>query len=181
MRKITCEPTMEVSGATMLSIVENMRADEIAPLVEKYGFEDIAPSEWYPLQDFLDFLHEMGHDPNLAANLVSVGMSIAETALMPSELEHPTFEQMVEGWDDHYQSNFRNGDAGYKQTTKVDKQHYKVAHNNTIMPDNLEYGVLYGFAKRFLPPGTRFTVWFDEDMPRMDKGGEQTILHVEWS
>jgi hypothetical protein len=47
------------------------------------------------------------------------------------------------------------------------------------MPDDLEYGILYGFAKRFLA-GTQFTVWYDEDLPRMDQGGDQTVIHVKW-
>lgn len=180
MRKIACEPGMEVAGASLLSFINSLMADELAPLVKKYGFQNIAADKWYSMQDYLDFLYELTQQPNLVSNLVSIGMSIAEYGHMPPGMEHPTFEQIVESWDEHYQANYRNGDAGHKHATKVGPNHYKIVLDKTVVPDNLEYGVLYGFAKRFLPPGTYFTVWFDEDVLRMDEGGEQTVLNVEW-
>lgn len=180
MRKLECEPGTEFSGAALLSIVENVMSAGYLPLIEKYDYDNITPDEWYPLEDFFDFLNELFQMPNQMFNLVAIGMTIAETALMPPELENPTFTEMVEGWDAHYQANFRNGDVGSKTTIKLDDQHYKVVLDGTKMPDDLEYGVLYGFARRFLPPGVNFTVWYDEDVQPMDKGGKQTVLHVSW-
>lgn len=180
MRKFHVQAGTQVSGATVISVIENVNASEIAPLVQKYGYQDIEPDQWYPLEDFHRFFYELQQRPGMMSNLVAIGMGIARTALMPPGLTNPTFEQMVEAWDDHYQSNFRNGDVGHKTTILVAPQHYQIVHKNTMMPDDLEYGVLYGFAKRFLPPGTSFTVWYDEDIPPMDRGGDQTVLHVSW-
>jgi hypothetical protein len=180
MRTIQIEPGTQISGATVLSLVENMTAADFAPLISKYGFDAIDPDKWYPLQDYLDFVADAVENRGLAFNLVAIGMSIAEVAIMPPELANASFPQMVMGWDDHYQANFRNGDVGRKTTIKVADQHYKIVHDQTVVPDDIEYGVLYGFAQRFLPPDTLFDVWFDEDVPRMDEGGDQTILHVSW-
>lgn len=180
MRKLECEPGTEFSGAAMLSIVENVMSTEYLPLIEKYGYKNISPDAWYPLQDFFNFLNELFEMPNQMFNLVAIGMTIAETALMPPELGNPTLEEMVESWDAHYQINFRNGYVGLKTTTRLDDRHYKVVLDGTKMPDDLEYGVLYGFARRFLPPGVHFLVWYDEDVLPMDKGGDQTVLHVSW-
>jgi hypothetical protein len=180
MRNLACEPGTEISGVAMLSLIENVRGDALIPLVKKHGLEDIDSARWYPAENYLDFLNDLVRHPDLMFNLVAIGMSIAEIGLMPPGLENATFPQMVEKWDQHYQANFRNGDVGNKTTVQVDRQHYKIVHNKTVIPDDFEYGVLYGFAKRFLPPGTQFTVWFDEDTPRMDEGGEQTIIHVQW-
>lgn len=180
MRKIVCEPGTQVAGATVMSLIENVQAADLSELVKKYGFENVAPNMWYSLEDFLRFLAEMVENPEMTFNSVAIGMSIADTAHMPPGMESPSFTEMVEGWDAHYQANFRNGDVGHKVTVKLSPKHYKVVHNNTKMPDDLEYGVLYGFAKRFLPPGTDFTVWYDEDVIQMDEGGDQTVLHVSW-
>jgi hypothetical protein len=129
---------------------------------------------------FLDFLNTLHQNTNLIDNLVAIGISIADNALMPGELENFTFEQFIRFWDQHYQANFRNGDVGHKTTTKVGDEHYKIVLDQNILPDDLEYEVLYGFAKRFLPPHTHFTVWYDEDVPSRDQGGEQTIIHISW-
>lgn len=180
MRKLECEPGTECSGAAMLGIVENVISAEYLPLIQEYRYDNISPDAWYPLEDFFDFLNKLFEMPNQVFNLVAIGMTIAETALMPPGLKKPTLGEMVENWDAHYQANFRKGDVGDKTTIKVDDHHYKVVLDGTKMPDDLEYGVLYGFARRFLPPGVSFTVWYDEDVLPMDQGGEQTVLHVSW-
>jgi hypothetical protein len=181
MRKLTCEPGTDVSGASLVSLIENVHRYDIAPLVEKYGFEEIDPDGWYPLSEFQNLLTDLVTHPNQAFNLVAIGMGIAQYALMPPGFENMPFEQWVKGWNDHYQTNFRNGPVGEKTAVRVGNQHYKVIHEGTTMPDDLEYGVLYGFAKRLLPRGTSFTVWYDENIPRMDDGGNQTVLHVKWT
>ncbi len=107
-------------------------------------------------------------------------MSIAEAAIMPPEVKNASFEQIMEGWDANYQTNFRNGPVGHKIPVLVEPKHYKLILDHTIMSDDMEYGSLYGFAKRCLPRGTHFTVWYDETAPRRDQGGEQTVLHVRW-
>ena len=180
MRTLICEPGTEISGATVLSLVENVTSTAYVPMIKKYGFDAIDANKWYPLKSYLDFLTELVQQPNLMFNLVAIGMSIAEVAPMPPELANAAFSQVVEGWNEHYQASLRNGDVGRKTTIKVADQHYKVVHDRTVVPDDLEYGVLYGFAQRFLPPGASFDVWFDEDIPRMDEGGDRTVLHVSW-
>jgi hypothetical protein len=180
MRTYNCDPGTEVSGATLSSLIQNVNSTDIAPFLRRYSLEYIDAADWYSSEIFLDFLNEMIHHPNTMYNLVAIGISIAEVAIMPAELEHATFEEIVRSWNAHYQANFRNGYVGRKTAIQVDHNRYKVILDQTILPDDLEYGVLYGFAKRFLPHGTPFSVWFDEDLPRLDEGGAQTVLHVLW-
>jgi hypothetical protein len=180
MRVFTCEPGTEVAGATVSSLVKNLTYAEYAPLVSKYHFDEVDPDEWYPLEDFLAFLTELMASPNQMFNLVAIALSIIEVAHMPPELENATLPQMVEGWDSHYQANFRNGYVGFKTTTRIGSQHYKIVLDGIVLPDDFEYGVLYGFARRYLPPGTQFTVWYDEKVKRRDHGGDVTVLHVKW-
>ncbi len=47
-------------------------------------------------------------------------------------------------------------------------------------PDDLVYGVVFGFARRLLPPDVYFTVYYDAALPRRDEGGIETVIHVEW-
>ena len=179
MRKSVSSRT-EFSGAALLSILQNLNSQEIEPFARKYDLEQIDPDGWYPLQNFLNFLNELTQHPNLVPNMVALGLGISELALMPLQLENSTFEEVVKGWDLHYQANFRNGDVGRKTTIQVGRRHYKIIHDRTVIPDDVEYGVLYGFARQFLPQGTYFKVWYDEDVLRMDHGGDQTVLHVAW-
>ncbi|MBZ0304545.1 MAG: hypothetical protein K8I82_00625 [Anaerolineae bacterium] len=179
MTMTTCDPGTEVFGASIQGFIRSMTAHNYLWMVSKHGYDNLDPNKWYPLQNFLDFMNDIIKLPNLTMNMVTLGMDVAKFTDVPPEMEVITFEQMVEGWNAVYQGNFRNGYAGHKTAIKVADQHYKVVHENTIMPDDLEYGILYGFAKRFLA-GTQFTVWYDEDLPRMDQGGDQTVIHVKW-
>ncbi|MBN1566042.1 MAG: hypothetical protein JXA10_19540 [Anaerolineae bacterium] len=179
MRTLTCEPTSEVRGDVLLSLLTNLRADNMKPYLKQFSLDDIHANEWYPTKNFLDMLNELSRNPNLTPNYVAIGLNVPETAYMPPELENASFADVLEGWDNHYQSNHRHADIGHKIAEKVHDQHYKITMQS-IYPDDMEYGVLYGFAKRFLPSGTQFTVWYDEDEPRMDQGGTQTVIHVSW-
>ncbi len=179
MRKLTCEPGTEISGATLLSLVENLVADQIAPHLSKYQLVNIHPEGWYLLQNLLDLLNDL-YSSRSVPSFVAIGMSIADVALMPDSLSQPTFEQMLEGWNNHYQINHRYGNIGRKIAQKIDEKHYTLTLDGGVYPDDLEYGVVYGFAKRFLPAGTRFTVQYDKDVKRLDQGGTKTVIDVQW-
>jgi hypothetical protein len=51
-----------------------------------------------------------------------------------------------------------------------------------VYPDDMSYGILYGYARRFLPPGTKFKVYYDPDVLPRDQGGSEnyTIIHISW-
>ena len=89
--------------------------------------------------------------------------------------------QVLMRWDDMYQMLHRNADVGGITVEKIAEKHYKTSHT-VIYPDDMSYGVLFGFARRFLPPGTPFKVYYDPEIPPRDRGGEQdaTIIHIEW-
>jgi len=82
-------------------------------------------------------------------------------------------------WDDLYQMQHRGGDVGKIVIEKISETHYR-SIQTTVYPDDLSYGVGHGFAKRWLPRGTHFTVEYDLNEPAMDRGGEQTIIHFKW-
>ncbi|HML21219.1 MAG TPA: hypothetical protein PKD09_06210 [Aggregatilinea sp.] len=181
MRRLTCDPKAEISGASLSSILENSQGGDMRALAAKFGLEDIRADAWYPLQKALEFWDELSNHPNLMSNLVATGLAIVDNALVPEGLAGASFEDWVKGWDAHYQANFRNADVGHKSAVKVSPGHYMIVLDGTVIPDDLEYGVLYGFARRLLPSSSEFTVWYDENETPMDEGGDRTILHVEWA
>jgi hypothetical protein len=146
------ESSTEMSGAVILALLSNLQAAEFEPLNKKWGLEDIKPDKWYSSNQYQHFLHDLSQQPNLMFNLVAIGMKIAETALMPPALEEAPFTQIIEGWDQHYQANFRNGNAGRKITVKVDDKHYKIVHDNTLAPDDVELGCSTDLQDAFYHP-----------------------------
>jgi hypothetical protein len=40
--------------------------------------------------------------------------------------------------------------------------------------------VNYGLAKRYLPDGTVFQVKYDDEAPRREEGGKETLIHIIW-
>lgn len=180
MSRMTCSPETEVIGQVMLSYINNIQAEEIRPLLEKNDLMNVEPDKWYPLRPWLNLINEMATQPNFTSNMVAVGMKVAEYAIMPPEMKNVTLEQMLEGWNTHFHVNHRNGEIGQITTEKVNDKHYRMIHQH-IYPDDLNYGLAYGFARTFLPQGTRFRVWYEDNEHRLDNGeSDKTVICVSW-
>lgn len=181
MRKLTCPPGAEVLGQIIVPYYDNLQGSDTRPIMEKYGLVDPDPTAWYPDQQLLNALNEMGEKANLSSSLVAIGMKIGEVVPAPPNTEDPSLEQMLAFWDTIYQSLHRNADMGCIRYEKVADKHYKTTHNDKY-PDDLSYGILYAFGRRCLPKGTQFMVYYDEDFPGRDYGGttDETIIHIKW-
>jgi len=179
MRKLSCDKNIEVLGAPLISNIENMSAQEIEPYLKKYQLLNIDPDHWYPMSSYLDMLNDMGQSYNLSSRLVAIGMEIFKNIKMPPELEHATLPEILETWNDLYHMQHRGGDIGYVKVEQLGETHYKTIHKN-LYPDDMLYGVAYGMSRRFLPSGTSFKVYYDEQVRRVDDGGEETIIHIIW-
>lgn len=180
MRQLTCDPNVEVIGAAMLSILENLRVEETRPLLEKYNLTAIEPQQWYPAQRWLSAMNEMASAPDVTSNFVAIGMEVAENVILPPELENATLPQILGRWNDIYQMQHRGGDIGHVAVEAVDDQQFRTIHRH-IYPDDMVYGLAYGWCRRFLPPGTPFAVQYEELDNRMDQGNnDQTVVLVTW-
>ncbi len=169
----------QTSGAAMLSFIESINIDRIRPFLEKHGLTNIDPDKWYPLQQWLDVLSDISEQGGAMFDFVSIGMKIIETAKFPPEFEALAFEQAVMAIDDLYHANARGGDIGEYTVEQVGEKQIEVTCRIPF-PDDVAYGQLYGMARRMLPKGSHPTVRYDEDIPRREKGGERTIMHVTW-
>lgn len=179
MRHLTCPPGTETLGLLLSTFVDNVQGGETRPVMEKHGMVNLAPMEWYPVQKLLDALNELSQSPNTIFNFVAIGMGIGETVPMPPGVENPTLEQVLMLWDSLYQGLHREGDAGRITIEKISDTYFKT-HQDGLYPDDMSYGVLYAYGKRFLPPGTHFTVFYELDCPPRDQGGDKTIISIQW-
>lgn len=171
-------PDAEVLGGAINGFIDAINREEIMPHLEKLGMTDIVPTEWYPKKLYIDLWNsilEASHAPT--QNLVSVGMTIADTA-WPPEADEQDFETLVLTWGHAFDAVNRGADKGYVKTEKLSDNKYMV-RCCTPDPDDLQYGVAYGFCRRFLPEGTHFTVTYAPGVTRRDEGGDETVLVIE--
>jgi hypothetical protein len=180
MRQFACSPTLELLGQNISAWVTNLKQFETAPIMEKYGLGNLDPDKWYPCHLWMNTLNDMVQIPNVAENFVAIGMEVGKIVPMPPGVENPDLAQVLMLWDGLYQYIHRNGDAGKIVCEKVSDKHYKTIHTD-LYPDDFTYGIVYAYAKRFLPPKTPFKVYYDEQITPRDQGGNgATVIHVSW-
>jgi hypothetical protein len=180
MIRMKVDPRIETSGAAMLALVSNLHADQMQHLLIKHELIDITADGWYPAQKWFDIFDELYGNGGGSADLVAIGMAVVETAKTPPGFEKADLPTMLALWNEHYHLNHRSPiDIGSVTTERVDGKHIKVILT-TLYPDDLCYGMTYGYARLALPKGTFFKVWYDKDEPRLDDGGRRTIIHVQW-
>jgi hypothetical protein len=180
MEYTTFGPDAEVYGAAMLAFIQSINYGNFHAIMEDHGVKEVNPQKWYPQQLWLDIFTDIGSRPGGSSDFVSIGMKIAETAVVPSEVEDIPFVDLMQAFDAaSYRANNRGEDIGGIETEVVSDNHI-IMIDRTPYPDDFVYGAYYGMAKRFLPKGTMFTVAYDEDTPRRDKGGDATLVHIKW-
>jgi len=180
MRKVTCDPKTQISGQTLMAYVDNVQSQLIVPIFAKHGMKDIDPKQWYPLQPLLDVLYELGIQKDSTISLVAIGVKIAEYGVEASETERAPLPVVLENWEKHLYANVKDGDVGRIITEKVNDKHYRITHQN-VFPDDLCYGLAYGFTRSRLPKGTNFKVWYEDYEHRIDNGGsDKTVICVKW-
>jgi hypothetical protein len=179
MRTLLCDPRAETLGVNILAYFQNVRDYQTRPILEKYGLDQIKPTDWIPTQVYLDVLNEMCQTPDFSSTLVAIGMGIGE--MVPVPFEDARLAQVLEIWDDIYQGLHRGADVGTISVEKEEQGHYRITFTD-LYPDDFSYGILYGYAKRFLPPGTQFTIYYDPRITPRDRGGEKgcTVIHAKW-
>jgi hypothetical protein len=180
MRELTCPAESETIGVNATAFFDNLRDFDTKPIMEKHGLLDLKPDEWFPTRRYLNALNDLAKYPSVMSNLVAIGIEVGMMTPLPPDLENPTLEQVLMRWNDMYQFLHRNADVGGITVEKIGKKHFKTTHT-VVYPDDMSYGVLYGYGRRFLPPGTAFKVYYDTEHPPRDRGGKDaTIIHIEW-
>lgn len=175
-----CNPEMEIIGQTLRAYLENVQSNIIEPIFREHGIIDPDPDKWYPLQPVLEVLKELNDSSSATTNLVAIGVQLAEYGVEPEDIIEAPLPVVLEHWQDHMDNSFRKGDPGKIITEKINDKYYKITHAN-LFPDDLCYGLAYGFARSRLPLGTNFKVWYEDYDNRIDNGGgDKTVICVQW-
>jgi hypothetical protein len=181
MRHLSCPPEAETLGVNFHAFTDNLQGKDVRPIMEKHGVADLEPLEWYPAINLLNALNEVAENPNMLMNMVAIGMKIGESVPLPPEMENPTLPEVLMAWDAIYQGIHRKGDMGGIQCIKHGEKHYETIHT-VPYPDDMSYGILYAYGRRFLPAGSNFTVFYDPNCPARDYGGtsDGTSIQIKW-
>ncbi len=171
----------EFPGQVIIDLANAVGSEEIMPYFKKHGLTNIDPKAWYPQQKLLDIYNEMETSKSgTMFDFVSIGMKEAEQAILPAQFQSLPLLSILQGVGEVFKLNNRGTDPGDLKCEVVTDKHVKMVLRATT-PDNLWYGIFYGYVRRLAPKGTHFTVYFDENVPRRDNGGDVTIIHITWS
>lgn len=177
MRFLTCEPNTEIIGQAIHAFGHNVRG--INPLLKKHNLETIDPKLWYPMQNWVNVLNDLNQHNDGMTNYFAMGTEDAKKAFLPPHSGDLSLPDFLEQWGAMYLMQHRGENVGSIETVKIDDKHYLVTFVVSY-PDDYLYGIAHGLTKRFLPMGTYYKVWFDKDVPPLDKGGTETVIHIRW-
>jgi len=77
---VTPSPEAKIIGQVIFAFTQNIRSDELAAILSKYGLTSIQPDQWYPLQLCLDFEQAVAESTeNGTESLVAIGMKFIDT------------------------------------------------------------------------------------------------------
>ncbi len=161
----------EIQGRRLKGILFGMNMDAVRPLLVKYRLDTIEDEHWYRLQDVLDFFTELENTPSTMFDLVALGMKVSEVAAFPPELD--TLMKVMTAMSQLHTIGYRNGDPGEVRVEVVGDRHIRL-HVRAPMPADLIYGIYYGTARRFPPPGGNLVVRREVIAP------DQGIYDISW-
>ncbi len=157
-RLVSSLPETEVFGGAFISLITNIKSDEILPYLQKYGIDpaEVRCENWYSLQTLLDIYHDIQDSQfNVTENLVSIGMRIMEQAPFPENMQ--SLDEALMSLGPTYRLGHRHHTEQGWISERVESRDYIITADNPY-PDELCYGLLWGLVRRFAPKGTHFKV-----------------------
>lgn len=179
-RYTSFEPNVELNGKSALAFLTNLMHDDMAPILAKHGLAQISPDEWYPIQSVLNLLSEIADHLDSTSSFVSIGIAAANQgiAALPPAIQNMPLADFFVQYEKIYQTRHRGGDSGY-MLVEQPNEHHIVIHACNPYPDDLNYGVIYGYTRHFLnKAGKGFVLRYDESLPRREDGAHETVLHI---
>jgi len=179
MQRHTCDPTVEIHGSAVQAFTKCLNSPNFQSIFNKHGLVPIDVENWYQLQNLLDTLDEINEQTRGNTDMVEVGIVASKANPIPEEMLNLSPFEFFKYYEQNYLSRHRNGDPGAIHTQQIDENHITITLD-AAYPDDLMYGVFYGFAKRLFPKGHPFTIKYDATQPRKETGGPTTIYHLQW-
>jgi hypothetical protein len=131
----------------LLALIENINVNDFSGTLESFGLAHIDPDQWYPLQTLIDLHDALANQPIAESNMIAIGVKAAETAILPPQID--TLEKLLAGYDYAYRENYRHLSQDNRYEVQFVGDRKAVVINHTHNPNEIVYGVLWGFAKRF--------------------------------
>ena len=154
---IAASPNVQIQGAVLQALVQNIKAEEIRPLLQKYGLATIEPDRWYPQQLVLDFEFAVANsEVNAGENLVAIGMKAVDTIPFPASTR--SIEDGVNALNLVMQQILRNVPDDEGIFIAARDSGYLLVTANMPYPEDILYDYLWSLAKRFRPSGSAFKV-----------------------
>ena len=172
-------PDHEFLGRTVLNLQTALGTGRVQDIFVKHGLGEVDPDAWYPAQLWFDAINEIADDQSSTMDFVGLGMKSVENAVVPAETPAIPVSTFLEGSARTYPLHNRGTDIGSVQGVVVNDHHVKMVLRMPH-PDDFWYGVYYSFISQLLSERTSFIVYYDQEIPRRDQGGEVTIIHIEW-
>jgi len=169
------DPNSEVSGAPMMGFIQCTMADSVLPALEHHHLDKIQPDGWYSFPEYLEVMRELSY----TEDLVSVGISMMDHVPWPPETYQMSFPDVLRSINAVYGFQHR-GDVGQGYLMEFQGERHVVITIANPYPDDLVYGCYWEIAKKFLPKGTKFKVYYDNAAPLRKEGGEETKIHIMW-
>lgn len=161
-------------GALIVSLARSLGHDIPAAFEQALNEESVL---WYPQQRHLPLLNDILRGKQDAVfDLINIGSKLAKHAVLPPDVT--TLKRALFSLDDFYQQA-NPGTQGGWQVTLVEAS-FAVATSNTAFPSDLEYGILYGLAERFLSDDYVYKVSLAATGSSRLKGGTSCTYHIRW-
>ncbi len=171
------DPTSEIIGMALLSLLESQNLDSFRDLVEKYGMDQVQPDEWYPADQAFRFLQELVARDDAMFNLVSIGMKVFDVMPMPASIETVADAlRAMEHFADSSQRR-RGTNVPWYSVREINEHHIEFVDRGSY-PHDLIYGEVYSLVRRFRSKGTHFAVTRDYLNPD-DPDADGAVYHIE--
>lgn len=172
MPKYLATPGAEIIGSMMRALLTRLNQEKLMPLMNNvlgsYDMQAIQDEGWYPFQALLDVFKRIAAEYR-DTQLIDIGVSYSETSTMPADAR--TMLAGLLSLSAAYRVGLRNIgiDEGF-EITEVGERHIRVK-DHTPLPHDLNYGLLWGIARRFhtsTPPCLIWRRYANTAVPDMD-------------
>jgi hypothetical protein len=176
MDRYICDPALELNGHSAAALIRSINRDNYMAVLKAHGLDHIESEQWYSMQAILDVLAEIGEQTSGIMDLVSIGMAAGDGSILPAAVLALPPQKLLETYAAVFPSRHRGGDPGWITVEHPDAATTRIS-SNTVYPDDLFYGLMYGLLRRVAKPNDEFVLHYGD---QRDRGAPATIIVVEW-
>ena len=165
-----------MGGPVLLALIENMRADEIQPILQKYGLDSIGVHSWYPMQQFLDLFKDIVEKKeNVNEELVAIGVAGLDTVITLLSPQLDSVESALLFIDQVTPLQCRNIPIGFGAPAQIVGPKHALLFNNMPFDHRTLYGIAWAMVNRYKLPDETFVI---KVLPPEE--GKPTTFDIRW-